>query len=459
MRNLLFFLIINCILIFAQNAWPQQSEKRVLNLEQCEALALKNNPLVKVADLNLERSLARQTQAANAGILPRMELRNIWTSIPRARAIFTDTGVLTSPDTSTSFSDLRLLTEVEWSWIQPLFTFGKFSNLKKAASFGVEASQANVTKTEADIRLMTRKLYWGLVFGKELLVVIEDAQKEVNKAEDKLNEQLDEGAEDVSQEDMFKLQIFKYEINKRHREALKEISLAAVAFNAALGLDETVVVEPGTEYLDPIEISIDSLSAYIELALQNRSELVQLQAGLNANRAMISVAKSDYYPQFFLAGGVKYNFAQDRDDPNNPWVFNPTNFFRPAVLAGFRLNLNFLQTRDKVRVARAQYNELSYKEDLLIEKIKLDVQKKYLELLEAEDNIKESEKALKASRNWLRSVSMTFDLGLTEVKELIDAFKANSTMRGEHLQNIFEFNTIAAELSKEIGYDLYKSGR
>ncbi len=455
MRNLLI-LFLSCVFFFTPPAMGQQKEKLILSLRQCEALALKNNPLLKSAELGLERSRYQQTQAVNAGILPKFELKNIWSTIPRARAEFTDTGVLTSPDTSTGFSDLRLLTEVDFSIVQPLFTFGKFSNLGKAASFGVDASQANIQKTESQIRLMTRQLYWGLLLGKELKIVIEDARREIQKAEDKLNEKLDDGDEDVSQEDLFKLQIFKYEVNKRRRETLKNISIAAAGLKAALGLAKNTQVELSTEYLEPLETPIDSLPNYLALAQQNRPELAQLQAGLGASRALINVSKSDYYPQIFLAGGLKYNYAQDRDDPNNPWVYNPTNFFRPGILLGFRLNLNFLQTRDKVRLGEAKYHELAYKEKLLVEKIKLDVQKKYLELIAAEKNIRESEKALKASKNWLRSVSMTFDLGLTEVKELIDAFKANSTMRGEHLKNIYQFNTKVAELSAAIGYDLYQ---
>lgn len=434
----------------------QPAKKLVLSLRQCEELALKNNPLLKAAEMGLERSRARKIQASNAGLLPKLELRNIWSSVPRARAVYTETGVLTSPDTSTGFSDLRLFTELELSLLQPIYTFGKISGLNEAASFGVAADEANLEKKASEVCLQTRQLYWALVLGKELVAVLEDTRKDLNKAEDKLNEMLDEGSGDVTDNDLFKLKIFKYELDKKYREALRRNKTAASALRATLGLGENIAFELDTEYLEPVDVAIDSLPKYIALALRNRPELDQLRAGLGATRAMVGVSRSDFYPQFFLAGGVKYNFAQDRDDPRNPWVYNPTNFFRPALLLGMKMNLNFVQTRDKVRIAQTQYDELASKEKLLVENIKLTVQRKYLELLGARENIAESEKALKASENWLRSVSMTFDIGLAEVKELIDAYKANGAMQGEHLQNIFKFNTIVAELSEEIGYDLYK---
>ncbi len=457
MRIFSFIVFVSCMLFIFRPA-PAQSEKKVvLSLDRCEELALQNNPLLKAAKLGLERSRVRKSQAASARILPKVELKNIWGPVPRARAVYTETGVLTSPDTATGLSDLRFFTEVDFNWVQPLYTFGKISGLNKAATYGVEADEANLERRKWDLRLVTRQLYWGILLGKEMLEVIEDTRKELDKAENKLNEMLDEGSTDVSENDLFKLQIFKYEINKKYREALRQKELAVTGLKATLGLDEHTPIELATEYLDPVEIQIDSLDRYIALALQNRPELHQLRAGLGASRAMVTVAKSDFYPQFFLAGGVKYNFAKDRDDPRNPWVYNPTNFFRPGILFGVKMNLNFVQVRQNVQLANVKYNELSYQESLLIQKIKMDVRKKYLELLEAQKNIEESERALKVSNNWLRSVSMTFDIGLTEVKELIDAYKANGTMKAEHLQNIFKFNTLVAELSKQVGYDLYKS--
>lgn len=433
----------------------QEAGRLTLSLERCEQLALKNNPLMKEAQLGVTHSEARRTQAANAAFLPKLELKNFWGAVPRARAVFTNTGVLTSPDTSTGLSDLRLFTEVDLELLQPLHTFGKLSGLKRAAGFGVEAEEANLQVREGEVRLMTRKLYWGLVLGHELLKVIEDARGEVDKAEKKLNEKLDEGSEDVSQNDLFKLQIFRYEINKRWREAQRKTTMAYSALAAALGLPEGQEFAAADSELEALAVPVDSLPQFTRLALERRPDLQQLRAGMGARRALIGVSRSDYYPQLFLAGGAKYNYAQDRDDPKNPWVYNPTNFFRPALLLGVSMNLNFLQTRDKVRLAESEYLQMAQKEDLLVEKIRLDVQQKYLELNEAQHNIRESRKALKASENWLRSVSMSFDIGVAEVKDLIDAYKANSTMRAEHLQNIFEFNVLVAELSREIGYDLY----
>lgn len=448
------FLILFCSLKIVIG---QESEKLVLSLKKCEELAFKNNQKIQDAQLSLKVSEAKRIQASHAKILPKFQVRNVWGPSPIAEGELDPTGgYVISEDVTTSIpEDLRYFTQVDLDLIQPIYTFGKLNGLSTAAEFGVEAGQAGLEKSKEDVRLEVRRLYWALLLGRELLAVIEDTRKEMNQAESKIQELLDEGAEEVSQIDLFKLQIAQYEVNKRNRETLDKIELTKSALRITLGLSENTDYDIETEYLDPLETDLDSLSVYTATALQNRPELAQLRAGVGARRALVGVSKSDYYPQFFLGGQIKYNFAKDRFDPKGHFIYNPTNFFRPGIVVGLNWNLNFVQTRDKIRLAQAEYTKLSQKEEPLISGIKLEVKKAYLEVTQAGTNFRESRKALRASDNWLRSESMAWDIGVGEVKDLIDAFKANGSMQAAHLENIFKYNVALAKLSKASGNDLY----
>ena len=450
----IFLLILFCSLKILIG---QESEKLVLSLKKCEELAFKNNQKIQDAQLSLKVSKARRIQASHAKILPKFQVRNVWGPSPIAEGELDPTGgYVISEDVTTSIpEDLRYFTQVDLDLIQPIYTFGKLNGLSTAAEFGVEAGQAGLEKSKEDVRFEVRRLYWALLLGKELLAVIEDTRKEMNQAESKIQELLDEGAEEVSQIDLFKLQIAQYEVNKRNRETLDKIELTKSVLRITLGLSENTDYDIETEYLDPLETDLDSLSVYTATALQNRPELAQLRAGVGARRALVGVSKSDYYPQFFLGGQIKYNFAKDRFDPKGHFIYNPTNYFRPGIVLGLNWNLNFVQTRDKIRLAQAEYTKLSQKEEPLISGIKLEVKKAYLEVTQAGTNFRESRKALRASDNWLRSESMAWDIGVGEVKDLIDAFTANGSMQAAHLENIFKYNVALAKLSKASGNDLY----
>ncbi len=435
----------------------QPADTLVLTLARAEELALKNNPLIREAVANLELARAKEMRASHARYLPSFTLTNVWGPIPRARGEFTETGVLISPDTSTGLGDLTYFTEVDVDILQPLFSFGKFRSLIDAAEAGVEASRADVEAKEIEVRLQVRKLYWGLVLAEELLRVTEDIRDQVAEAKAKLEEKYDEG--EVTQNDLFKFQIFEFEIGRRHREALDGVEMGRAALRAAVGLEEGRPFRLDTEALEPVDVTVDSLPVYLAMALEGRPEIRQLQAGIEAQSSLVRARRSDYWPQLFVGAQIKWNRAPGRFDPNNPFVYNPTNFFRPGGVIGFKWNLNFVQTRDAIRIARHDAAKMRQRLDPLSEKIALDVRKAYLDLKRAEADVEESARALKASDNWLRAESQTFDLGLSEIKDVIEAFQANVRMRTEHLQSIFAFNSAVAELSRAVGRDLYPERR
>jgi outer membrane protein TolC len=436
-------------------ALAQEPEVRVLTLADVEELVAANNPLVRGARAEVDVAEARRAQAGHARFLPTFSLTNVWGLLPRVRGEFTSDGVLVSPDTSTGLSDLRPFTQVDLEIIQPLWTFGRLAGINDAAAAEVLAATANVAAQTDIATRQARELYWGVVLGGESVRLVEDVIANARRADSVLQAKFDEGSEDVTQNDVFKFRIFEYEINKRHREALDKLALARSTLAAAIGLDDPTGFELAAQYLEPLDVALDSLPAYLELAMDNRPEVEQLNAGMHATRSLVRASVSEYLPQLFAGGQISYNYAMDRFDPRNPFVNNQTNFFRPGVALGLRWNLNFAQTRDKARVARSRYHQLEERRPGLLAGVRLAVEQAFREANRAARDMTGSRQALRASENWLRSETQTFDLGLSEVKDLIDAFRANSAMRAEHLQNIFEFNAAVAALSQAVGADLH----
>lgn len=425
-----------------------------LTLEEAERLALRNNPIVRAADAEVELARAKRTRAARAGILPEARIRNVWGPIPRARGEFTETGVLVSPDTATGLSDLRWFTDVQLDLLQPIWTFGRLDGLKRAAASGVEAAEAGAAAGRAEVLFRVREAYWGLLLGQELLGVVEDIRSEADEAGERLQELFDEGSDEVTQNDMFKFEIFEYELGKRLREVQDRVALARDGFRAAVGLEPEAEFALAEDVLLPRSAELEEPAAYTEMALRSRSELTGLAAAMAARSSMVSVRRSEYLPQLFAGAQVKYNLAPSRFDSNNPFVDNPTNFFRPGVVVGFEWNLNFMHAGDAVRVERRELQKLEAREPPLRRKIRIEVEEAYRKVERARGNVEGSRRALRASENWFRAELQTFDLGVGEVADVIDAFEAHAGMRTEHLRNIFELNVALAELSKAVGRDV-----
>jgi len=447
-------LAILALLVISGRAYGQDTV--VVTLARAEQLALENHPTVQGAQLDLAVSETRRRQARNARYVPRFNLRNVWGTVPRARGEFTETGVLISPDTMTSFSDLRWFTQVDVDIIQPLYTFGRIGGLIDAADAGLEASRSAVDASTGEVRLQVRQVYWGVVLGEELLDVAEDVLGKLVEADSTLNERYEEGF--ATQNDLFKLELFSYQVRKRHREARDRLTMARAGLRATIGVDADVPIRVESEELSPVEVNLSRLDQYLSLAFANRPELHQLRAGIEARHSLVRSKRGERLPQLFLGAQIKWNRAPDRFDPRNPFVNNPTNFFRPGVVVGFNWNANIFQTRNETQLAEYEAARLDSQLDPLTQKIGLDVRQAYLDVVRAKEDVDDSQRALTTSENWYRAESQTFDMGLSEIPDLVDAFKANVEMRTEHLQAVFTYNTAMAKLSQATGSDVYSGG-
>jgi outer membrane protein TolC len=449
-------LILSGLMLCAWPAGPgvaQSADTLVLSLSRAETLALDNHPFVSRARADLQLAEARRTQARHSRWAPELQLSNFWGPIPDARGVVTDDGILVSPDSTSGVNNLGWFTQASLELVQPLYTFGRIDRLVNAANAGVEASEAGVEATSDEIRLQVRKVYWAMVLGEALVDIADEILREIAEADVQLQERYEDGS--VSQNDLFEFEIYRFRAQKGRREAIDGLEMARAALRAATGVSDGVPIQAETRELTLLDVSLDSLDGYLQLAREARPELAQLRAGIAAQSSLARARRSEYYPQLFLAGKVEWNHAPGRFDPKNPFIYNPTNFFRPGVVVGFNWNVNLFQTRDRVRIAEREAAKLSAQMDPLGEKVQLDVREAYMGLVRAAADVEDSERALTAADNWFRAESQTFDLGLGEVQDLVDAFQAKIDMEREHLQSIFQFNTTLADLSRAVGRDLY----
>lgn len=430
----------------------QAADTVVFTLAEAERRALESSPLLAGAEARIEVGRAQESRARRARFLPELNLRNAWGVIPKQRGAFTEYGVLVSPDTLLGVDDMSWFTQVDLRLVQPILTFGKISNRIDAAAFAVEAAEAGMDKTRADALLLVRQLWWGVVLAQELDGVVGSVLSRVAEAEEKLLEQVEEGV--ATQNDEFKFRLFQYEINRRVREVSAGLEEAREGLRSALGIAEGTVVRVTAEGLEPVAYDLSPLDDYLSMARAHRPELRELRAGISARRALMQAEQRDAWPSLFFAGSVSANVAPDRYDPRNPFWQNQTNYFRGGGVLGFEWNLNFTQHRAEAHVQRTEMVQLESQTDALHALVEKEVREAWLKADRARADVEEGRAALQASENWLRAELQTYDIGMSPIKDLIDAFQANAEMRARQLQNIATFNIAVAELSRRVGLDL-----
>lgn len=457
MRRIPLALALTAVLAAPAEAWAQPADTVTVSLDDAERRALERNPLLAGAEARIEVNRAQEARAKQARWLPELSLRNAYGIIPKQRGAYNEYGVLVSPDTLLSVNDMSWFTQLDVRLVQPLWTFGKLGSRIEAAGHAVEAAEAGMERTRADVLLMVRQLYWGVVLAQELEAAADDVMEKVEEADTTFQRQYEEGT--ATQNDMFKFQIFRYEVNRRYREVQAGLAEARAGLRAALGLEEGVTVLVETEALDTVSFALQELPVYLEMARANRPELQELQAGISARRALMVAEQRDAWPTLFFAGTITGNYAPDRYDPRNPFWQNQTNYFRGGGVLGFEWSFNFAQHRAEAALQRTEMIQLESQKDALDALVEREVRQAWLKADRAYADVAEGREALQASENWLRAELQTYDIGMSEIKDLIEAFRANAEMKVSQLRNIADFNTAVAELSRRVGLDLSAEAR
>ena len=186
---------------------------------------------------------------------------------------------------------------LDLTFSMPLLTFGTRNKSIKAQRLGRDSSELDVERVSLDVALDTKEAFFNYMLAQGALEVM---QKNLTLAEEHLagaNARYEQGT--IPYFDVIRAEVSVSEAREQLTSAQTGVDLARMALNNILGLpvdkDTQVRYEPGI-YSVPDLAPADE---YVEFALANRVELVQMQlarkrAGLGAqlskNRPMVSLA-------------------------------------------------------------------------------------------------------------------------------------------------------------------------
>ena len=452
-RTLLFLL---CVLLslLPRPAVAQMSDTLVISLEDALEHALEASPEVDASEAKKTYAEARLSLARASRYLTDFSATSAHAVAPaldNPNATPVDRLYL-DPDVRNDWSVLSPFNRIEFEAVQPLWTWGQLGSSIDAARAGVDVDAAGVRVTENDVLERTAELYYSLQLADALGRLTREAGDIVDQAKREIDRLLEEGASDVDYADLFQVEITEQEFLQRVIEVEESRKLARAALARQLFLPEGQTVDVEAQVLEPIEINLKSLEEWQALALAERPELAGITAGVEARASLVEVARSDYFPKLFLGLSGKWAYAAGRERQRNPYVSDP--FLSRGVQAGFavRQNLNFSQTRAKVRQAEAQHAEVRSQQEGLRQLVLFEVEEAYRRVLIAQAAVSAREEALLISKRWLRDEQINFDLDLGDTENLVRAVRDNLSLQAQREQAVFEFNRALIRLWRKAGY-------
>ena len=429
-----------------------------------EKKAQDEHPVLREKRMNIEKAEQKLRELEMSAILPKFQVSTGIGPAPGLRPVL-DTTTLTLPSTGEAIAQYQKefdFTEwgpfygIEMTVAQPL-NIGRYRAGHNAASRQIKVSEAEFQKERMDVSEETQRLYFTRVYAGTMLSFLNDASRDMDKAQKKMEQMLDDGDKEVKQTDLLELKAGRYALEKAKHDAALGVSrtdlgirfLVQVPDSAALATRDTILVMR-SEALP----SLDSLKL---LTLRYHPDLKRLSNGLEARKELLRVAQGEIGPDIFLFGNFKYSKAWSSDRQsggNDPFARDPLNDITGVGGLGMRLNLNFWERYEKYRKERIELRQLQQTETYAARGLLLKLQDEYAQMLKAKADFIESQKSSRAAEAWLKAVAMKYDLDPSAAKDMLSPYRAALSAKRDYFQAILDYDIAVSKVINAVGWTL-----
>ncbi len=345
---------------------------------------------------------------------------------------------------------LSLWTGLTFSIVTPLATFGRLENYQEAAQRNITVVQQDVTLQRDEVALQVVQAYYGYLTARDSRLLLEDTRGRLVAALDLVNGWLDEGSGDVSQSDKFALESGLGLIDNFMAEAegLEQIAMAGLRLLTGIE-DETI--ELADRRIKPVELPTQSVDEWVELALANRAEFKQVEAGLAARRALVEATRADKKPIVFAGVAGTLAYSPGREHLDNPHIYDPFNHYAMSPLIGMRWQWEQGALPGRVAQAQADLDALVERASFARIGIPFQVREQYFKMQAKYKAIDSMRGSTRAARRWMIASYSDFEAGLEEADKVINALQVYVLAYAEYLRAVNDFNYLVSKLKSVSG--------
>ncbi len=451
-------LSIGLACILTQGAWAQGT--LVLGLDQLIQMALEASPEVREADQDIfaaESDLA-QAKAAQWAQLDALFVGGVVNAADKPIVVVSPRpgprdallrGFIEKPDDDPG--DMGPFGRLDFTIVQPLYTFGKISHRREAARYGVEVQRAAREKTRGAVILRIKELYFALLLAQQGKESAADLESFIEDARTRIQRLIKLGSTSADESDLYRLEAYAGEAKRFKAKAESGASLAYQALKRTIGLAPNQEFQLDVKELPRDTRALGDRQEYMQKALQQRPEFEQIEKGLEARRNLVEAAEADLYPSIFAAVIGSYAGAPNRERLDVPYIGDDFNHAKLGAVLGAKWHFDLGILEGKVSKARAEYERLLQTKEFAARNIPLEVLKYYQAAVENLNSFQASEKAAIAARKWIVVAFANFDMGVGQARDIFFAVERYGKNQGEFLLSLLNYHLALANLSYAVG--------
>jgi len=435
-----------------------------LTCAEVERIALEDHPVLAEKALEIDKTREKVRDIDMAVILPKFEVETGIGPAPGIRETRRTSPTASGNDSVVDYSRSFDLSEwgpyfgIQARVVQPL-NIARYRAARKAALLNTGVAEASFRKERIDVSEEAQTLCYQRLYAVTMRREMDAAREELDRAQQRLSDRLDEGDETVSQTDVLQIKAGRFALDQGVSEARLGVERSALALRFLLARpdDDTAAAELADTVLALRGEELPDLNSLKLAALRGHPDLTRLRNGLAARQELLKVAQGEIGPDIFLFGTFEYSKAWSSDRQSgggDPFARDPLNELTGVAGLGMRLQLNFWNRYQGYRRERTNLRQLERTEVYAARGLLLKLEDAYLRALKARTDVEDAQNALRAAEAWLKGAAMRYDLDPEEASGLIAPFRQSIAAKRDYYKAVLDYNIAVAAVYKAAGWTL-----
>ncbi|HQW12557.1 MAG TPA: TolC family protein [Saprospiraceae bacterium] len=395
------YILLMIAIQFAINAQAQTQ----LSLEQAIALGLQQSKYLKLDSAKIEETTAKLIAAKNRQ-LPGLDVQASYLRLNNAAID------MKNKSPNGQMGDIPKINNVIYGNISvsyPLYTGGKIKNGIESARYLINAAQLNRENDKNIIALNIAQAYNNLFKADQIISVLRENLKASQKRDSTFIRLEDNGL--MARNDRLKAALQTYNTELQLLDAENNYAVTMVNMDLLLGLPDSTLLQTDTTYLNHT-IENQPLSFYMGHALTSRKDLDAIRNQLLSATFNTKIAKAESLPSIALTGGYLAGLI--------PGFVSVTNALNIGVGVQYNLASLWKKNSDLIQ-SKSIEKELGLNSEVLSDKIKLELNKDFLNYQLSNKKIEVYRKALEQAIENDRITTNKYKNSLVNIDDLLEA--------------------------------------
>jgi len=398
-----------------------------LSMGDCIALALKNNPTLKIAEAGKEKNrwAIKQSEASKGFTLS---------------FDHTDSHYNTAPNPSDFIYDYTYYTDFdnELSLGLTLYSGGKLEGQIDQAKLNFKIGDLNLDATKQQLKLSAVSAYFDVLQYQKILEVNQESMDDLDAHLAKVQAQYGAGMVPkadflYSQVQLSSTQDGLIRVRNNYENAVENLSTVI-----GLPMNSEVKLKDDFHY-EKYALTMDDCVQY---TLKNRPEMAEYQASISVAKDNLTIAQSGYLPT------VTFKGTRDWDDQTLPGQTSRT--WQVSLTASLNV-LDAGLTASQLKQAKYGLETAQQQARQNQDSIVLEVRQAYHSLREAENRIETAEVSVEHAEEDYKISEIGYSSGVTDNLNVIDAELALAQAKTLYIQALYDYNTSKVKLDKAMG--------